>query len=31
MEDFLTLCRENGMTLLKKETADGHFYLEFRK
>ena len=31
MEDFLTLCRKNGLTLLKTETASGHFYLEFRK
>ena len=31
MEDFLNLCRGNGLTLLKAETASGHFYLEFRK
>ena len=31
MEDFLNLCRGNGLTLLKTETASGHFYLEFRK
>ena len=31
MEDFLTLCRKNGLTLLKTETASGDFYLEFRK
>ena len=31
MEDFLTLCRKNGLTLLKTETGGGHFYLEFRK
>ena len=31
MEDFLTLCGKNGLTLLKTETGGGHFYLEFRK
>lgn len=31
MEHFLNLCRGNGLTLLKTETASGHFYLEFRK
>ena len=31
MEDFLTLCRKNGLTLLKKKNGGGHFYLEFRK
>ena len=31
MQDFLTLCRENGMTLLKNETGGGHFHLEFQK
>ena len=31
MADFLTLCRKNGLTLLKTENGGGHFYLEFRK
>ena len=31
MEDFLTLCRKNGLMLLKKKNGGGHFYLEFRK
>ena len=31
MEDFLNLCRGNGLTLLKKKNGGGHFYLEFRK
>ena len=31
MQDLLTLCRENGMTLLKNETGGGHFHLEFQK
>ena len=31
MEDFLNLCRGNGLTLLKKKNGGRHFYLEFRK
>ena len=31
MQDFEFLCRENGLSSLKKERNGGHFYLAFQK